>query len=176
LDFLINLPALNIHGINSAGTGAQARNVIPTAATATIGLRLVKGTDYRKMQDLVIDHIRRQGYLVADSEPDEQVLRSHPKVCRVRRRDGYNAVRAPMDLDICKRVVSAIQSVHGDVVLMPTLGGSLPIAPIQEIMGAPVVVVPIANHDNNQHGHDENMRLRNLWDGIETMAALFAMR
>jgi hypothetical protein len=35
--------------------------------------------------------------------------------------------------------------------------------------------VPIANHDDNQHAHNENIRIRNLWDGIETMAALFAM-
>jgi acetylornithine deacetylase/succinyl-diaminopimelate desuccinylase-like protein len=55
------------------------------------------------------------------------------------------------------------------------LGGSLPIAPIAEVLRAPVIIVPIANHDNNQHGHNENIRLQNLWDGIETMAALLAM-
>jgi acetylornithine deacetylase/succinyl-diaminopimelate desuccinylase-like protein len=43
-------------------------------------------------------------------------------------------------------------------------------------MGQPVIVVPIANHDNNQHSHNENIRLQNLWDGIETLAALMAMR
>jgi len=34
--------------------------------------------------------------------------------------------------------------------------------------------VPIANHDNNQHSANENLRLRNLWDGIELYATLFA--
>ena len=33
--------------------------------------------------------------------------------------------------------------------------------------------VPIVNHDNNQHG--ANLRLQNLWDGIEVFAALMAM-
>jgi hypothetical protein len=32
--------------------------------------------------------------------------------------------------------------------------------------------VPIGNHDNNQHRFDENLRLQNLWDGIELMALL----
>jgi acetylornithine deacetylase/succinyl-diaminopimelate desuccinylase-like protein len=32
-----------------------------------------------------------------------------------------------------------------------------------------------ANHDDNQHAANENLRLQNLWDGIETMAALIAM-
>ena len=35
--------------------------------------------------------------------------------------------------------------------------------------------VPIVNHDNNQHSFNENIRIQNLWDGIEVMAALLAM-
>jgi acetylornithine deacetylase/succinyl-diaminopimelate desuccinylase-like protein len=30
----------------------------------------------------------------------------------------------------------------------------------------------VANHDNNQHGSNENLRLRNLWDAIEIYAAV----
>jgi hypothetical protein len=42
--------------------------------------------------------------------------------------------------------------------------------------GAPDIMVPIANHDDNQHAANENLRVQNLWDGIDTMAALFAMQ
>ncbi len=38
----------------------------------------------------------------------------------------------------------------------------------------PTIVISIGNHDNNQHGDNENLRLQNLWDGIEWMAALLA--
>ena len=34
--------------------------------------------------------------------------------------------------------------------------------------------MPIVNHDNNQHGADENIRLGNLWDGIALYAGLMA--
>ncbi len=37
-------------------------------------------------------------------------------------------------------------------------------------------MVPIVNHDDNQHAANENLRLQNLWDGIDTMAALLAMQ
>jgi acetylornithine deacetylase/succinyl-diaminopimelate desuccinylase-like protein len=37
-----------------------------------------------------------------------------------------------------------------------------------------VVGVPIANHDNNQHAANENIRVQNLWDGIEAYAAILA--
>ena len=40
---------------------------------------------------------------------------------------------------------------------------------------APTIVMPIGNHDNNQHSFDENLRMQNLWDGIELMAALLTM-
>jgi acetylornithine deacetylase/succinyl-diaminopimelate desuccinylase-like protein len=38
----------------------------------------------------------------------------------------------------------------------------------------PVIGIPIVNHDNNQHAANENLRLQNLWDGIEVFAQLFA--
>jgi acetylornithine deacetylase/succinyl-diaminopimelate desuccinylase-like protein len=54
------------------------------------------------------------------------------------------------------------------------MGGSVPIFLFQQSRGAPAIVLPIANHDNNQHAANENLRLQNLWDGIEIFAALFA--
>ena len=38
----------------------------------------------------------------------------------------------------------------------------------------PVIILPTANHDNNQHGPNENARLQNLWDGIEIFGNVFA--
>jgi acetylornithine deacetylase/succinyl-diaminopimelate desuccinylase-like protein len=112
---------------------------------------------------------------VVERDPDSAMRLQHPKICKVTRGEGYNGIRAQMDSPIAKRVVAAVESARGKVIQLPTLGGSLPIAPIHEILGVPVIVVPIANHDNNQHGHDENIRLQNLWDGIETLAALLAL-
>jgi len=60
------------------------------------------------------------------------------------------------------------------VVRLPTLGGSGPNSLFTEILKAPVIGVAIANHDNNQHAANENLRIGNLWDGIEMYAALMA--
>ena len=57
---------------------------------------------------------------------------------------------------------------------LPTLGGSIPMYLFGDILKTPVVGVPIANHDNNQHAANENLRLQNLWDGIEVYAALMS--
>jgi acetylornithine deacetylase/succinyl-diaminopimelate desuccinylase-like protein len=123
----------------------------------------------------VVAHIRAQGYHVVESEPDPATRMKHPRLARIERGPGYDAVRAPMDLPIARKVVRAVESARGAAILMPTLGGSLPLDPIDRVLRAPVIIVPIVNHDNNQHAHNENIRIRNLWDGIETMAALLAM-
>ena len=61
-----------------------------------------------------------------------------------------------------------------NVIEVPTLGGSLPTALFADVLRAPLVVVPIANHDNNQHAANEHLRLQNLWDGIMVFAGLQA--
>jgi acetylornithine deacetylase/succinyl-diaminopimelate desuccinylase-like protein len=58
---------------------------------------------------------------------------------------------------------------------LPTSGGSLPLSIVTENLKTVTISVPIANYDNNQHAENENVRLRNLWEGIETFAALMTM-
>ena len=62
------------------------------------------------------------------------------------------------------------------IVLMPTSGGSLPLSIITQNLRTVTMSVPIANYDNNQHAENENIRLQNLWDGIETFAALMSIK
>ena len=78
-----------------------------------------------------------------------------------------------MDLPFSRAVVAiAERAAAGPIVRQPTLGGSLPMYLFRETLGVPVVGVPIANHDDNQHAANENLRLQNLWDGIEAYAAV----
>jgi acetylornithine deacetylase/succinyl-diaminopimelate desuccinylase-like protein len=173
---LLNEPSLNIDGINSAEVGAQARNVIPTTATATLDLRLVKGNDHRRQVERLIAHVRRQGFYVTNAEPTDAERRQHPLIARVVARGGYNAERTRMDLPQARAVSAAVQSVSAQpVVELPTLGGSLPLYVLREQLGATSITVPLANYDNNQHAENENIRLQNLWDGIEIVAAIMRM-
>ena len=82
-----------------------------------------------------------------------------------------------MDLPVVKKVVAAVKATTSEqVVLQPTMGGSLPLFLFEKHLKAKTISVPIANHDNNQHAENENIRLQNLWDGIETMASLMMMK
>jgi len=52
------------------------------------------------------------------------------------------------------------------------MGASVPIYLIDAVFHVPVVGLPIVNYDDNQHAPNENLRLQNLWDGIQTYAAM----
>jgi len=173
---LITMPSLNIRGMASSRVGDQASNVIPATATASIDIRMVKGMEPRKTADRVLDHIRRQGFFVTDGEPTAQIRRDHPRVARVVVSGATShAIRTPMDLPIAQEVIRTVESARGDVVKLPMMGGGLPLEEIERPLGTRTIVIPMGNHDNNQHSFNENLRIQNLWDGIELMAALLTM-
>jgi len=175
---VINQPSLNINGFASGDVGALARNVIPTTATAVLDLRLVKGNDYQRQVQRLIEHIRKQGYFITEHDPTDAERAQYPLLARVKvRPGGYNADRTRMDLPISQSVINAVQSTSTDkIVLLPTSGGSLPLSIITERLKTVTISVPIANYDNNQHAENENIRIQNLWDGIETWAAIMTMK
>lgn len=175
---LINQPSMNINGMNSGDVGALARNIIPTTATAVLDLRLVKGNDYRRQAQLLQEHIRKQGFYLIDRDPTDDERKQHPLIAKVIiRAGGYNAERTRMDLPVSVAVIAAVQSTSAQpIVNLPTAGGSLPLSIITDKLRTVTITVPIANYDNNQHAENENLRLQNLWDGIETMAAVMMMK
>jgi len=173
---LLNEPSLNINGISSGQTGAHSTNSIPPTATADLDLRLVVGIDPKTQQQRVIDYIRAQGYFITHTPPTREERLSHAKVAYIQADHGEPASRTPIDLPIATDVIRAIESARGKVILLPTFGGTVPLDAMERAANTRTITVPIANHDDNQHAANENLRLENLWDGVETMAALIAMR
>jgi acetylornithine deacetylase/succinyl-diaminopimelate desuccinylase-like protein len=173
LELITTLPTLNINGIVSANVGRLASNIIPTMATVTLDLRLVKGNDSERQVQKVINHVKKHNYYVLDREPTDEERMKYPNIATIRVGSGYNAQRTSMDLPISKQVIKAVQDASKDpIVLMPSAGGSLPLFLFEKVLKTPPMTVPVVNYDNNQHGENENLRIGCLWDGIETIAAI----
>jgi acetylornithine deacetylase/succinyl-diaminopimelate desuccinylase-like protein len=170
----INQPSLNINGIRSADVGANSRNVIPTTATAALDLRLVLGNDPTRQVDRVIAHIRAQGYEVLDREPTIEERRRFARIARVERTPGYPAERTQLDHPL-PQALSRSLGRAGPLVVLPSLGGSLPLYLIRRELGAPTVTLGLWNHDNNQHAEDENVRVGHLMNGIVAVANVLTM-
>lgn len=170
------LPSLTVRGLSSGNTGKLARNVVPATATASLGIRLVKGCDPEKQKDLVEAHIRKQGYHIVRETPDQETRMKYSKIALITRGSGYPAARTAMDTPIAQEVVKRTKEIIGDdLILLPTLGGSLPLYLFTDVLKKPAIIVPIANHDNNQHAADENLRIANLWYGIKLMTGLLTI-
>lgn len=173
----LQLPALNIDGIRSGSVGEEARTVIPSSAAAAIDIRLVKGNEPAEMVRQVIAHVRNQGYHVVAAEPTPGIRAAYPRLAKVITSEtGYPASRTSMDLPISRSIAQAFR-LYPDlkVVMLPSLGGSLPIYLFDQALELPVIGVSIANYDNNQHQANENIRIGHLWRGIEIFAALLML-
>ena len=175
------VPALNVRGITSGNTGALARNVIPSTAVAALGIRLVKGNDPAHLRQLIVAHIERQGFHVVSEEPDMETRLRYPLIAKVTGGGGSRAARTSMANPYAQEVMAAARDAAdrafgaGSLVVAPGMGGTLPLTPFTELLQKPAIIVPVANHDNNQHAPDENLRIANLWYAIDLYAALLTM-
>jgi acetylornithine deacetylase/succinyl-diaminopimelate desuccinylase-like protein len=175
LELAITRPALNLRGISSGGVGNASRNAIQPSATASIGLRLVPDMRPESLKEIFEAHIREQGFHVIHQDPTDADRKAHERLARVNwsSSGGYPAYRADFDHPLALRISSILNKLSDNTLVQtPTMGGSLPIYIVDEALDTPVLILPVANHDNNQHGANENLRLQNLWDAIEIYAAV----
>ena len=171
----IMLPAVNIVGFQAGGVAGQARNIILPTAEVSLDLRLVKSQTLENVRNTLEAHFEAQGYHVTHEEPSQELRRQHANVLKVEWDGGYPAYRSALDGEQAQRIAAILAAHDGQSPLLtPTLGGSLPVYLFDQALDMPIVLLPIANHDNNQHGRDENMRIGNLFSAVGAYAAVLA--
>jgi acetylornithine deacetylase/succinyl-diaminopimelate desuccinylase-like protein len=166
-------PALNVRGIRSGQVGAEAANAIPVDATVSIDFRLVPDETPAGVRAKVEAFLTSKGWTIVSTTPDTAARLAHPRVVRLSWEAGYPALRTDMSSPEARAVIAAAEeAAGGHVALLPMMGGSVPIYLFADIFKVPVVGLPIVNHDDSQHAANENLRLKNLWEGIGTYAAM----
>jgi acetylornithine deacetylase/succinyl-diaminopimelate desuccinylase-like protein len=176
LERLMFRPTLTIRGLSSGFVGAEANTIIPHRATVAIDVRMVKNQRWETVYRRLIDHIRAQGFAVLESPdaPLPDALRG--RAVRVVDKGGYDPAKTSLDLPISREIIAAVECAHGGqrAVLMPTLGGSVPIWAFTDVLKLPTLLVPYANANNRQHSPNEHLRLDHLFQGVRTTAQLLA--
>ncbi|MEZ5292985.1 MAG: M20/M25/M40 family metallo-hydrolase [Vicinamibacterales bacterium] len=174
LEVKLNQPTLSI--LDLGVSGVPGRSAIPGSATARLEVRMVKDLVPETVNARITEHVKAQGYyVVTGRDPTDEERRTHRLIARVDPRRGSAASRVSMDDPMAQAVVKALTFGGVPPVQLPTLGGGLPFGTFSDQYQMPTVGVSIVNFDNNQHGPDENLRLQNLWEGIEMLAALMTM-
>src|SRR5262249_19383046 len=122
----------------------------------------------------LLDHLRGQGFTILESadEPLPDELRG--RTVRVVEKGGYDPAKTSLELPVSREIIAAVERAHAGqrAVLLPTLGGSVPIWAFTDIMKLPTLLVPYANANNRQHSPNEHLRLDHLFQGIRTTAQL----
>lgn len=162
-------PALNVVGLQAGGPA----RAIPATAEVALDFRLVPDQTPERVRELVEKRLQDLGWTVLHAEPDAATRSVRSKLVKLDWGPGYPGYRADMSSPASRAVLAtAERAAAGQVAVLPMMGGSVPIYLFAKMLDVPVIGLPIANHDNNQHAADENARLQNLWDGIETYAAM----
>lgn len=169
-------PTLNVRSIHVGDEGPKAANAIATEGFASLDFRLAPGETPAHARQLTETYLVKQGWFIVRDTPDLATRLAHPKIVRVQWDAGSSiATKTALDLPASKAVVASIgRTVGYPVIKLPIVGASSGMADIVDQLHAPMVGVSIANYDDNQHAQNENLRLGNLWDGIEVYAGLLA--
>jgi len=173
----LQYPSLNVRGMASASIGAKAANIVPSDATAELDFRTTPETDGHTLIELVRNYIEKQGYHLVDGAPSDTDRATYDKLASFTPGAVQKAERTSMDSPVGTWAYAATHSEQGpkpdaDPVRIRMLGGTLPTDVLVEALHAPFVIVPTVNADNNQHAHDENVRVGNLVSGTETVYSL----
>ncbi|TGY88478.1 M20/M25/M40 family metallo-hydrolase [Marinicauda algicola] len=169
-------PALNVLALSMGAQDGPATNAIQTEARATLGFRLTPGLPVETVREALAAHVRAQGYHLVEGEPTPQDRLVHDRLARLEFSEfGYAAAYTDPAHPLAARLIALADAASPEPLrVVPLLGGSLPLAPIQDVLGVPFVIVPMVNADNNQHAPNENLRIGNLWYGIELYAVILA--
>jgi acetylornithine deacetylase/succinyl-diaminopimelate desuccinylase-like protein len=175
----LQYPSLNIRGFAAAQVGDKASNVIPATATADLDLRTAPGASAAYLTGLIEAHIRAQGYYLIDRAPTDDERAAHDKIASSIIPQGssdaaFTDTGAKVGAWVEGALAKTFDSGNGPVqiVKIRMMGGTVPTDKLVGTLNLPFVIVPLVNADNNQHTHNENLRIGHYLEGIRAFTGL----
>ncbi|MGH8264168.1 MAG: M20/M25/M40 family metallo-hydrolase [Steroidobacterales bacterium] len=173
----LQYPSLNIRGMASAAVGERVANIVPSEAVAELDMRTVPEADGRHLFELARAHIEGQGYHLVNGAPTEADRAQYDKLATFELGDVQAAERQPIDSPVGRWAMAALRSKTSptpgaDPVVIRMMGGTVPTDVLVDALHLPFVLVPTVNADNNQHAHDENLRIGVFVSGTEIIYSL----
>jgi acetylornithine deacetylase/succinyl-diaminopimelate desuccinylase-like protein len=152
------LPSIDVNGIEG-GSPVLQRTIVTSAARANLSMRLAPG----QTVDRLLPVLRAE--LTRDLPAGAQVEVTHTASC--------DPGSTPPDAPAIELASAAIERATGVRPLRLRGGGSLPIFPVLERLGIPVVATGFDVPSGNVHAPNERMRVGNLALALATARELF---
>lgn len=152
-------PAVSINGLTAGYQGDGKQAIIPNTAKAKLDIRLVPNQE----PDGIFTQLR-------------DCLQSIDSRFEVTYIDSFPPMASDPDTSEARLVIDSLQFVWGEPVLeLPMMGGSVPAAYLKRMSGAPTIIVPYANPDQNNHAPNENLDLDCFARGVGVSAELLRL-
>jgi acetylornithine deacetylase/succinyl-diaminopimelate desuccinylase-like protein len=151
----LSRPTFSINSLTCEDAG-EHRTIIPNVAVAKCDMRLVAGQRAADVKAAIRRH-------VASREPSAEVTFG----------GSMEPHRTLPETRFTAAVIRGVLAGLGeDPLLIPALGGSLPIAEFGDALGIPCYGIPLANADERNHAPNENMEVDRFLRGISGAAAV----
>jgi len=151
----LSSPTFSINSLTCEDAG-EHRTIIPNAAVAKCDIRMVGGQRAANVMDAIRRHVAR-----------------HDPAAEVTFGGAMEPQRTPVDSPYTEAVLRGARAGLGEEpLLIPALGGSLPIAEFGDTLGVPCYGIPLANADERNHAPNENMEVDRFLRGIRGAAGV----
>lgn len=148
------LPSLEVTGLHAGYTDVGYRNSIPACSIVKINIRLVDGQQPLKIQELLRTYL-------------SEVIPEHA-TCEIDFDESCAAVKIDTSDEVFSTIRDILTDVWGCSPVHKYVGGSIPIVTtFQEVLGVPIIMLPLGNEDCNMHGVDENFRIAYVRKGLQ---------
>lgn len=153
-------PSCNICGLTSGYQGEGQKTIIPAFASGKVDFRLVPD----QTPDEILEKLKK--YLKTEGFDDIEV-----------RLLGCNApARTLADDPLVQMVVESAREVYGQPQRVhPMSGGSGPAYLFTHDLGVPVVTVGVGYQGSNIHAPNENIRIKDFFNGIRHTARIIVL-
>jgi len=150
-------PTLDCNGIVGGWTGAGAKTIIPSKASAKISMRIVAYQDPKKIEKLFIKYIKQ----IAPKSVSVKIQSLH----------GGDAVITPLENKATIAASNAMEKAFGKKTVYMREGGSIPVvATFATVLKAPSVLMGLGLDSENLHSPNEHFDLRHFMLGILSSA------
>lgn len=154
---LLYEPTANICGIVSGYTAAGSKTIVPASASAKLDFRLVPNMRASRVQERLRRHLDKHGF----HDIDVELLSGKPPY----RTD-------PSD-PLVRSVISCAERVYGMYpAVYRNMSGTTSMYDFCTAIGAPAVLVGVANEDSRAHAPNENIFVEDYISGIKMIAAV----
>ncbi len=159
------LPTFNINGLQAGGVGSKRRTIIPRTAIASIDCRLVPDQDASQVKKAILGFITAWG--------EKQGIKDS---VRVEFESPMLPIKSSLETSYFELVVKAVKrGFNKEPIIVPRLGGSLPLYIFDKALNKPVILVPYALPDENNHAPNENLDLEFFKNGVATTVELLGL-